>query len=311
MASVFTVTTVVPARAASRPASSPVRLGAGLTYERITDRTGPVVVHVVRLDPLQATTVDLGAGGPTMGSFSRPSVIGRAHGALIAINGDFGLLEGYPIHPFLMDGTLMGRGVQNGTSFAVAHDETTAFVGPPHPVVDGLLETGNVGFPVSGWNSHRPLRMGSRRSRGTGEASTGLPTAGARRGSMRTGRWGGPRSRQGCRGATRSTSSDASLRRGGWDLGGSCSRRGAGGKGPTRSRRCSPAIASASRGRSGGRGCSTRSAACHGSSTTAGPLLRGAGRRSAGANHERASGSRATAGCCSSSSTAGRGGRSA
>ncbi|MGZ8602723.1 MAG: phosphodiester glycosidase family protein [Actinomycetota bacterium] len=160
MTSVLTVTTVVPARAASRPASSPMRLGPGLTYERITDRTGPVVVHVVRLDPLQATTVDLGAGGPTMGSFSRPSAIGRAHGAVIAINGDFGLLDGYPVHPFMMDGLLMGRGVQNGTSFAVAHDETTAFVGPPHPVVDGLLEAGNVGFPVSGWNSHRPAEEG-------------------------------------------------------------------------------------------------------------------------------------------------------
>ena len=133
-----------------------MRLGPGLIYQRIEERPGPVVVHVVRLDPAQATTIDLGAGGPTMGRFARPSVIGRAHGALVAINGDFGLLDGYPIHPFLMDGTLMGRGVQNGTSFAVAHDETAAFVGPPRPAVDGLLETGNVGFPVSGWNSHRP-----------------------------------------------------------------------------------------------------------------------------------------------------------
>jgi hypothetical protein len=157
-ASVLAVAPVVPvpARSALRSDPSPMRLGPGLTYQRIEDRPGPVVVHVVRLDPAQATTIDLGAGGPTMGSFSRPSAIGRAHGALIAINGDFGLLHGHPVHPFLMDGNLMGRGVQNGTSFAVAHDETAAFVGPPRPAVDGLLETGGVGFPVSGWNSHRP-----------------------------------------------------------------------------------------------------------------------------------------------------------
>ena len=153
-ASMFTAT-VVPARAA-HVAPSPGKLGPGLTYQRITDRPGPVVVHVVRIDPAQDTTIDLGAGGPTMGSFARPSTIGRAHGALIAINGDFGLLRGYPVHPFMMDGLLMGRGVQNGTSFAAAHDETSTFIGPPHPVVDGFVEAEGLGFEVSGWNSHRP-----------------------------------------------------------------------------------------------------------------------------------------------------------
>ena len=158
VASVFAVPLVMsaPARAALSPDSSSMRLGPGLTYQRFEDRPGPVVVHVVRLDPAEAPTVDLGAGGSVMGSFSRPSVIGRAHGALVAINADFGSLHGFPIHPFLMDGNLMGRGVQNGTSFAVAYDETAAFVGPPRPVVDGLLESGNVDFRVSGWNSHRP-----------------------------------------------------------------------------------------------------------------------------------------------------------
>jgi hypothetical protein len=158
VASVFAVAPVMaaPARAALRPDSSPMRLGPGLIYQRLEERPGPVVVHVVRLDPAQATTIDLGAGGPTMGRFARPSVIGRAHGALVAINADFGSLHGFPIHPFQMDGALMGRGVQNGTSFAVTHDETAAFVGPPRPAADGLLETGNVGFTVSGWNSHRP-----------------------------------------------------------------------------------------------------------------------------------------------------------
>ena len=175
----------------------------------------------------------------------------------------------------------------------------------------GSSRRGTSAFRSPGGTHIVPRTARSRRSRGTGEASTGLPTTGARRGSMRTGRWVGRRSKQGCPGATRSTSSDASLRPGGWDLGRSCSRRGAGGLAPTRSRRCNPAIASASPGRSGGRGCSTRSAACHASSTTAGPSPRDAGRRSAGAILARASGSRATAGCCWSSSTAGRDGRSA
>lgn len=152
--SMFTAT-VVPAHAA-HVAPSSGKLGPGLTYQRITDRPGPVVVHVVRIDPAQDTTIDLGAGGPTMGSFARPSTIGRAHGALIAINGDFGLLRGYPVHPFMMDGLLMGRGVQNGTSFATTHDETSTFIGPPHPVVDGFVEAGGLAFEVSGWNSHRP-----------------------------------------------------------------------------------------------------------------------------------------------------------
>ena len=144
----------LPAHA--RPVERASVIAPGLTYERIKDPQGPWVIHVVRLDPTQASTLDLAAGGPTMGRFSRPSEIGRARRALVAINGDFGLLSGHPLHPFAMDGSLMGRGVQRGVSFALTQEETASYLGPEPLAVDGKDVTTGVLFELDGWNSGKP-----------------------------------------------------------------------------------------------------------------------------------------------------------
>ncbi|HEX7247053.1 MAG TPA: phosphodiester glycosidase family protein [Actinomycetota bacterium] len=144
----------LPAHA--RPAARTSVIGPGLTYERIKDPQGPWVIHVVRLDPAQASTLDLAAGGPTMGAFSRPSEIGRARRALVAINGDFGLLSGHPLHPFAMDGSLMGRGAQRGVSFALTHDEAASYLGPEPLAIDGKDVTSGALFELAGWNSGKP-----------------------------------------------------------------------------------------------------------------------------------------------------------
>ena len=131
-------------------------IAPGLTYERIKDPQGPWVIHVVRLDPTLASTVDLAAGGATMGTFSRPSEIGRARRALVAINGDFGLLSGRPLHPFAMDGSLMGRGAQRGVSFALSRDESASYLGPERLEIDGKDLTTSALFELAGWNSGTP-----------------------------------------------------------------------------------------------------------------------------------------------------------
>ena len=131
-------------------------IAPGLRYERIKDRQGPWVIHVVRLDPAQTSTVDLAAGGATMGTFSRPSEIGRGRRALVAINGDFGLLSGHPLHPFAMDGSLMGRGAQRGVSFALTQDETASYLGPERLEIEGNNVTTSTLFELAGWNSGMP-----------------------------------------------------------------------------------------------------------------------------------------------------------
>jgi hypothetical protein len=143
-----------PARAVT--SGRPSVIAPGVTYERIKDGQGPWVIHVVRLDPDQASTVDLAAGGATMGSFSRPSKIGRARRALVAINGDFGLLSGHPLHPFAVDGSLMGRGAQRGVSFALTQDETASYLGQERLEIDGKDVTTSALFELGGWNSGAP-----------------------------------------------------------------------------------------------------------------------------------------------------------
>ena len=148
-------TPTIPAVAASR-APAARALEPGVTYERIRDPDGPWVLHVISVDPAQASTIDVGAGGPVMGTYSRPSDIGQANGALAAINGDFGLNSGHPLHPFQMDGSLMGRGIQNGANFAISQDEAASFLGPDRLLIRGAHVTSASPFKLAEWNSGKP-----------------------------------------------------------------------------------------------------------------------------------------------------------
>ena len=215
---------------------------------------GTVVVHVVRLDPCRRRP-STSAPGPDDGRFhgraSRPGArrVDRD-------DGDLGLLR-VPDPP-VPDGRdpdgpgraerdeLRGRRrLDRGVRRAAASGRGRA------------LETGNVGFPVSGWNSHRPAEDGSAAFTRYGGGIHRPPDSGCAARLDADGPLGWAALEAG---VSRRYTVDvvrcvSPPRR--WDLGGSSSRRGAGGKGPTRSRRCNPAIASASRGRSGGRECST------------------------------------------------------
>ncbi len=154
--SLLSASPVVPASAAQRAPVGVRSIAPGVTYQRITDPDGPWVVHVVRVDPSKAAAIDLGAAGPTMGAYSRPSEIGSANGAVVAINGDFGLRSGQPLHPFLLDGSLKGRGIQNGVNFAVGDDEDKSFVGPERLEITGAHRRERRRFTLSEWNSGRP-----------------------------------------------------------------------------------------------------------------------------------------------------------
>jgi len=133
-------------------------IAAGVTYQRLVLR-GPVVAHVVRIDPAGPSTVDVAPGGPRAGSFARPSSIGRAHRALVAINGDFGLLRGLPVHAFQVDGSLVTRGIHTGTSFAMRQDETTSFIDTTRLAIEARHAETDAAVGIAGWNSKPPGRF--------------------------------------------------------------------------------------------------------------------------------------------------------
>jgi hypothetical protein len=91
-----------------------------------------------------------------MGTYGKPSVIGATHGALAAINGDFSVAPGRPLHPFAEDGALKELGLQNGASFAISQDEQQSFIDTQAVTVQGRNLTAKETFPVAGWNTGRP-----------------------------------------------------------------------------------------------------------------------------------------------------------
>lgn len=152
-----------PAVAASRPATSPaatIRVATGVTYTRIREAAGPWIVHVVEVDPSEAPTLDIATAGARIGRFARPSVIGSTRGALVAINGDFSVDRGRPLHPLARDGVLLTAGLQNGAHFAVSQDELARYVSNDRLAVSARNLSTELAFAVSDWNTGVPLRDG-------------------------------------------------------------------------------------------------------------------------------------------------------
>jgi hypothetical protein len=144
------------ARPVPQKTSTTQTLAPGLTYTRINDPEGPWIVHVLTVDPSKPLTLDIATAGGAMGTYAKPSAIGAAHGALAAINGDFTVDPGRPLHPFAEDGALKELGLQNGASFAISQDEAQTFIDTQKVTVKGRNMTAKRFFPVVGWNTGNP-----------------------------------------------------------------------------------------------------------------------------------------------------------
>jgi Phosphodiester glycosidase len=93
----------------------------GLVYRRIVDPAGPWVIHELDVDMAQSLPLDTITPG-RMGSWARTSAMADAAGALAAVNGDFSVWPGRPMHPFTDDRSLKGSGLQEGGTFGVDPD---------------------------------------------------------------------------------------------------------------------------------------------------------------------------------------------
>ncbi len=130
-------------------------LAPGVTLTRIKDTAGPYVIRVLTIDPTSPATLDIVTAGD-VGGYTRPSVQGATHGALAAINGGYHVWPGTPVHPLAIDGTLRSTGLQVGTSFAIAADESQAFVGRAPVSISGLTRRTGRAFEVAAWNTEQP-----------------------------------------------------------------------------------------------------------------------------------------------------------
>jgi hypothetical protein len=130
-------------------------IAPGLTYRRITDPAGPWIVHVLTVAPAKPVSLDPVAAGP-VGSWARTSTIASRVGALAAINGDYPVWPGFPMHGFVQDGKIDLLRDPPGISFAVRRDETKASVARA-PMTSWAKDMAlGKGLGVAAWNSGAP-----------------------------------------------------------------------------------------------------------------------------------------------------------
>ncbi len=142
-----------PARAAVQTVTK-VTLAPGLVLTTIRDPAGPWVIHVLSVDPSRPLALRVAMPGP-MGTFARPSEIGRAGGALAAINGDFTVSPGRPVHPVTRNGLLRTTGTQIGPAFGYA-GVRGGVVGIAHPKAFGRDVRHRTGFAIAHVNAGAP-----------------------------------------------------------------------------------------------------------------------------------------------------------
>jgi hypothetical protein len=82
-------------------------LAPGVAHRAYTDARGPFALNVVTLDPAGRGTIDTVLSQGQLAGLDRPSSMAQQHGALVAVNGDFYLASGRPVHLHAEDGELM------------------------------------------------------------------------------------------------------------------------------------------------------------------------------------------------------------
>lgn len=148
-------TLLIAGSSVASAATTTTTLAPGLTYRRITDPAGPWIIHVLTIDPAKAVTLDPVTAGPA-GSWARTSTMGSRAGALAAVNGDFSVWPGAPMHPFVEDGKLQILNDPPGFSFGVRANETDAFLGRMPVQVWAKNVASGAGLGVASWNHAAP-----------------------------------------------------------------------------------------------------------------------------------------------------------
>ena len=131
------------------------RVAAGVTLIKRVHSRGPKRVFALVVNP-RRRPFDVALAGGRLRGFARTRSMAKAHRALAAVNGDFALPSGSPVHAFAEDGNLKRSTLAQGRNFAVRRDQRQAYAGTPR--VDVLLGEDTGGrFRVTRWNDGTPV----------------------------------------------------------------------------------------------------------------------------------------------------------
>ena len=129
----------------------------GLSYREIKDSQGPRRIFVLTVDPSKVVTVDTALARDHLGHVEKTSSMAARHGAVAAINGDFGAFSGRPSYGYAEDGDLKILPVLGGPrNVAVKKDETQSFVGTAAFSMTHVEVDSNERWTVKKWNYSKP-----------------------------------------------------------------------------------------------------------------------------------------------------------
>jgi Tol biopolymer transport system component len=117
----------------------------GVRFVRM--RAGRSEVYVLKISPLLKPRLDVALSNNLLPGHERTSRMAKRHGAVAAINGDFGTPSGRPSHTFAEDGDLKQVSFAVSENFAISRDERTTFFQRP-------LETASV-IETDTWSADR------------------------------------------------------------------------------------------------------------------------------------------------------------
>ncbi|HEX2090661.1 MAG TPA: phosphodiester glycosidase family protein [Actinomycetota bacterium] len=146
------------------------QIAPGLAYRAIKDSQGPRRIFVLTVTPSQAVTMDVALANDQLGHVEKTSSMASRHGAVAAVNGDFGAFSGRPSYGYAEDGDLKIRPVLGGPrNFAIKKDETQSFVGGTTFSTSMVEVDSNERWAIKKWNYSTPA---------SGEIAAYTPAAG-------------------------------------------------------------------------------------------------------------------------------------
>ena len=132
----------------------------GLSLISVVDSNGPNRIKVLKIDPSTDMTIDVALANEVLPGRETTSSMARRHGAIAAVNGNFGTSWGRPLGLFAEDGLLHTSPIASGGAFAISQDETKAFVGYPDLKVEARNLTTRKSWTIKDWNDLSPTRSG-------------------------------------------------------------------------------------------------------------------------------------------------------
>ncbi len=132
-------------------------LAPGVTHRVWRDGSGPFTAHVATVDLAAASSPDAVLASGQLATLESTSSMARRSGAVLAINGDYFLSNGRPVHAFAEDGRLVQTPQLLGRAFGLDSSGTRVTMGFPDARATLTLPTatGTATLEIPRWNSGR------------------------------------------------------------------------------------------------------------------------------------------------------------